>query len=999
MNENELNDRILERGHELFAAVAHRKPSIFNRELWAGKVLDWCMRREDFKVQMFRFIDVFPSLRSGETLQRHLQEYFGQLQDLPDFLRWGLRTSGVTGHLGAAVLRRFIARNIRQMARQFIIGETSGETLRRLGKLRQEGFAFTLDALGEATVSEEEAEQYVATYIHLLRRLGEFQKNWPPLRPSLEGPGGDWGYAPKINVSVKPTALYSQTNPQDFNGSVDAITARLEQIYVQVQAVGGFLCIDMESHHSKDITLAVYRRLREKYPKYPHLGIVLQAYHRETEENLDLLLTWARKKGLHLNIRLVKGAYWDMETVLAAQHGWPERVFTDKAATDANFEKLAYKILEHSDLCDLAVGTHNIRSIAAVLEMARLLRVPEDRYEFQVLYGMAEPVRQAVRGLVGRVRLYCPSGEMVPGMAYLVRRLLENTANESFLRQSFVEGENMEHLLADPRTLLRQRTLGRQTRKTPLGLLRPFRNEPSVDFTRPAQRAAFAQALSQVREKFGATYPLFINGQNLATRQTRPSVNPAQPEEIVGQVSQAGPEQIDQAVAAAQAALSGWRDTAAAERAAALIRAAKAARARLFELAAWQVFEIGKQWDQAHADVCEAIDFLEYYAREMLRLDNPPQPASLPGEDNRLLYQSRGVAAVIAPWNFPLAISCGMVAAALVTGNTVVYKPSSLTPVIGWTLQEILRDAGLPAGVFNYVPGSSAEIGDLLVEHPAVSLIVFTGSQEVGLRILHKASALGPGQRQVKKVVAEMGGKNAVIVDEDADLDEVIPAILASAFGFQGQKCSACSRLIVVDAVYTALRERLVQAARSLRIGPAQDPAFFMGPVAEPAAVEKIQKYIQLARQEGELVYQSKVPEGPGFYVPITLVEGIRPEHRLAREEVFGPLLALMRADDFDQALHWANAPPQALTGGVFSRSPAHLERARGEFRVGNLYLNRGITGALVARQPFGGFGLSGTGTKAGGADYLLHFMDSRCVTENTLRRGFVPPQIKKEEE
>ncbi|MDO3376883.1 proline dehydrogenase family protein [Geoalkalibacter halelectricus] len=987
----DLNERIIARGHELFAAIADRKPSLFKRDHWAGKVLDWCMRQEDFKVRMFRFIDVFPSLKSGDSLQRHLQEYFGDLQDLPEFLRWGLRTTGVTGQVGGAVLRRFLARNIRQMARQFIIGETPGEALRHLGRLRQEGFAFTLDALGEATVSEEEAEQYVAGYLHLIQRLREIQEKWPALRPTLPGSGGDWGHAPKINLSVKPTALYSQARAQDFNGSVEAITARLERIYAQVREVGAFLCIDMESHASKDITLAAYRRLREQHPKYPHLGIVLQAYHRETEDNLDLLLTWARKKGLHLNIRLVKGAYWDLETVLADQNGWPQRVFTDKAATDANFEKLAYKILEHSDLCDLAVGSHNIRSIAAVLEMARALRVPEERYEFQVLYGMAEPVRQALREVAGRVRLYCPFGEMVPGMAYLVRRLLENTANESFLRQSFVEGEELDALLADPRELARRKAAQPRPTQPALGLLPPFRNEPSVDFTRPEQRAAFAQALSQVRSRLGASYPLFINGRELTTEKTRASVNPADPGETIGHVSQAGPDEIAQAVTAARDALPGWRATPVPDRAACLLRAAQVARGRIFELAAWQVVEIGKQWDQAYADVGEAIDFLEFYAREMLRLDKPHQPPSLPGEDNRLLYQSKGVAAVIAPWNFPLAISCGMTAAALVTGNTVIFKPSSLTPVIGWTLVELLGQAGLPPGVFNFVPGASREIGDLLVEHPEINVIAFTGSLEVGMRILEKSSKATPGGRHVKKVVAEMGGKNAIILDEDADLDEAIPAIIASAFAFQGQKCSACSRLIVVDALYPALRERLVRAVRSLRLGPADNPANFMGPVADREALHKIRAYMDLAAQEGQILYQGKPPAGAGYHVPITLVEGIRPEHRLANEEVFGPLLALMRAADFDQALRWANAPPQALTGGVFSRSPANLARARREFRVGNLYLNRGITGALVGRQPFGGFGLSGTGTKAGGGDYLLHFMDPRCVTENTLRRGFAP--------
>jgi RHH-type proline utilization regulon transcriptional repressor/proline dehydrogenase/delta 1-pyrroline-5-carboxylate dehydrogenase len=367
-----------------------------------------------------------------------------------------------------------------------------------------------------------------------------------------------------------------------------------------------------------------------------------------------------------------------------------------------------------------------------------------------------------------------------------------------------------------------------------------------------------------------------------------------------------------------------------------------------------------------------------------------------PGEVNEYFYQPKGVAAVIAPWNFPLAISCGMAAAAIVTGNCVIYKPSNQTPVVGYTLLEILREAGLPPGVFNYTPGSGAVMGDYLIDHPDVALIAFTGSMEVGLRIIERAARTPEGQRSVKKVIAEMGGKNAVIVDDDADLDEAVPHIIDSAFAYQGQKCSACSRVIVLDTVYDRFIERLLAAARSVRIGPAEDPANFMGPVIDESACKSITEYIEIARKEGTLLYSSDVPD-EGYYVPITIVEGITPEHRIAQEEVFGPVLAVMRARDFDQAIEWANSTRFALTGGLFSRSPRHVERCRREFRVGNLYVNRGCTGALVERQPFGGFKMSGIGSKAGGPDYLLQFMDPRTVTENTMRRGFVP--IRSEDE
>jgi RHH-type proline utilization regulon transcriptional repressor/proline dehydrogenase/delta 1-pyrroline-5-carboxylate dehydrogenase len=390
--------------------------------------------------------------------------------------------------------------------------------------------------------------------------------------------------------------------------------------------------------------------------------------------------------------------------------------------------------------------------------------------------------------------------------------------------------------------------------------------------------------------------------------------------------------------------------------------------------------------------VTEAIDFLEYYAREMIRLGSPVRLGNAPGEVNQYFYEPRGVAAVIAPWNFPLAISCGMASAAVVTGNCVLYKPARITPVIGWTLCEIFREAGLPDGVFNYVPGRGSVIGDYMVDHPDVSIIAFTGSLEVGLRIQERAAKVHPGQAYCKKVVCEMGGKNAIIVDDDADLDEAVTAVVYSAFGFQGQKCSACSRVIVLDPIYDRFIERLKEAAESIKLGPSEDPANYMGPVADRSAQKTVSEYAELAKQEGGVLVERTVDK-PGCYAPLLIVEGVTPEHRIAQEEVFGPVLAVMRAKDFDQAVEYANSTRFALTGAIFSRSPERLDRAAREFRVGNLYLNRGCTGSLVGRQAFGGAKMSGVGTKAGGPDYLLSFMDPRCVTENTMRRGFAPIQ------
>lgn len=995
MKDIDLNARIIGAGKAFFEDIKHETPSLFDKGRWIGKVLDRCMESRELKTQMFRFVDVFPCLNTPDQLSCHLKEYFGKEdQEMPSVLKWGARSADFGGAVGAALLSKAIRHNLKELAGQFILGETRDEALKNIGWLRQEGYAFVLDILGETTVCEDEAEGYTSDYVELLDGLGKVQNGWNSLGGGTRNL--DWDFSPMIAISVKPTALYSQARPQNFKGSVETILTRMRRIYEKVIEVGGSLCIDMESYQFKDITLEIFRQLRVDYRDYPHLGIALQSYLRDTDRDLEALLHWSRDNRLPIAIRLVKGAYWDYETIRARQNGWPTPVYTGKAESDAAFERQARKALENSPFCYLACASHNIRSIFAVMETAKALGVPQERYEFQVLYGMAEPIRKGLLHAAGRIRLYCPYGEMVPGMGYLVRRLLENTSNECFIRLTFAEGVDMDKLLQDPAEIVeRERDArgvvpGGQPPKGPEGFPL-FRNEPLADFTQREEREAFPRAIARVRRHMGKTLPLFIDGKEVGTDRMIVSVNPANPSEVVGNVCAAGTEQVRTAIAAAKSAFPLWRDTPAQERAAYLLKAAGVARRRIHELSALQILEIGKQWDQAQADVAEAIDFLEYYAREMIRLAAPRRMGNAPGERNDYFYEPKGVAAVIAPWNFPLAISCGMVSAAVVTGNCVVYKPSSLTPVVGHGLVDIFHEAGLPRGIFNFVPGPSGVIGDLLVDHPDITIVAFTGSMEVGVRILERAARLQPGQTHVKAVVCEMGGKNAIIVDDDANLDEAVPLVLHSAFGFQGQKCSACSRVIVLDAVYDQFMDRLIKAARSKTLGPAEDPAYDMGPVADEEARQKILRYIELGRKEGRILYMGGTPDDGGYYVPITIVGDIRPEHRLAREEVFGPVLAVMRVRNFDEALGWANSTPFALTGAVFSRNPEHLDRARREFRVGNLYLNRHCTGALVERQPFGGFRLSGGGTKAGGPDYLLHFMDPRVVSENTMRRGFTP--------
>jgi RHH-type proline utilization regulon transcriptional repressor/proline dehydrogenase/delta 1-pyrroline-5-carboxylate dehydrogenase len=470
--------------------------------------------------------------------------------------------------------------------------------------------------------------------------------------------------------------------------------------------------------------------------------------------------------------------------------------------------------------------------------------------------------------------------------------------------------------------------------------------------------------------------------------------NPAELEQTLGRVAMGEARHTEMAVRAAREAQGPWAALGARRRADYLRAAADVLRRRKFEIAAWEILECGKQWRESDADVAEAIDFCEYYAQCAIALDEP-QEVNLPGEENRFIYVPRGVTAVISPWNFPLAILTGMTTAALATGNTVVMKPAEQSSTTAAKLMEVFQEVGLPGGVVNYLPGRGEVVGAALVEHPDVALVVFTGSRAVGLAINKRAAEVSAaGLPYVKRVIAEMGGKNAIIVDADADLDEAVLGVVKSAFGYQGQKCSACSRAIVLDSVYEAFLTRLVEATRSLKVGPAVDPATSVAPVIDRDSVERIQRYIELGRTEAREVLATNIGDlaKKGNFVGPHIFADVKPRSRLAQEEIFGPVLAVIRAKDLTEAIAIANGTEYALTGGIFSRSPANLERATREMQVGNLYLNRSITGALVGRQPFGGYKMSGIGSKAGGPDYLLQFVLPKTITENTLRRGFAPP-------
>ncbi len=510
--------------------------------------------------------------------------------------------------------------------------------------------------------------------------------------------------------------------------------------------------------------------------------------------------------------------------------------------------------------------------------------------------------------------------------------------------------------------------------------LTQFRNEPYADFSTPANRQAMQEALKKVRSEFGREYQLRIGGDWIATGDHLVSVNPSDPREVVGTHHKATAELADRAVEQAVGAFPAWSRTPADERIRMLLDAARILRFRKLEFDAWLVYEAGKTWPEAEADVSEAIDFCEYYAREMERLSGPQPVLQLPGESDEMVYIPLGVGVVIPPWNFPLAILAGMTVATLVTGNTVIIKPSSETPTIAAKFADVLLEAGFPESSFTLLTGSGVAVGDVLVQHPKTRFVSFTGSRDVGLRINELAAKPQPGQVWIKRVIAEMGGKDAIIVDAGSDVDRAVDGVAASAFGYQGQKCSACSRAIVDARVYDEFLDKLAAKVRAIKVGPADDPDNYMGPVISRSARQTIQQYIETGKKEGRLVASGDAVSGDGYFVPPAVIADVEPGARIFQEEIFGPVLAVSRARDFEHALELANDSQYGLTGAVYSNNAEHLRQARERFHVGNLYFNRKCTGAMVGAHPFGGFNMSGTDSKAGGPDYLLLFLQAKSV-------------------
>lgn len=996
-NPDPLAFETLKKGEEILKRMeTQSKVSLFSKDFWYGSIMDWSMKNEKFKTNMFRFVDVLPSLNSGTEVAQHLKEYFSENgQELPPIFNVGLGLGSLAPGLMAGAIRK----NVTAMAKMFITGETPQEALSVLKKARKNGMTFTVDILGEATLSEKEALDYQARYLDLINSLAKDAAQWE-MNPQIDI--DHEGAIPKVNISVKMTALFSQINDKAWDATKASLKERLRPIFRLGIEKQVFVNLDMEQYSVKQLTLEVFQELisEPEFAKYPFFGCVIQAYLTDSLADIQNLIQFARRRGTPFTVRLVKGAYWDYETVEAEQQGWPIPVYTIKAATDANYEACAQLMLENTAHLRVALASHNVRTISRALVTAEKLGLHPKSFEIQMLYGMAEPIKKTLVDMGYRVREYAPVGDLIPGMAYLVRRLLENTSNESWLRGKFAEGKSIAELLKDPADSLpasnsaassfpgqnRDESSLRTAADRRRGFA--FQNEALTDFALPENRQKMALALTQFR--MGEEVKPILTGLEIKTENIYARENPSMTDQVVSRVHLATEALVEKAVQTAHQGWKNWKSVAAEIRAEKIEKLADLMTQRKFALCATQVFEVGKPWAEADGDVAEAIDFCRYYARHMKQLARPQRVGGVPGEVSEYQYQSRGVAAVIAPWNFPLAILTGQVVSALVTGNAVVMKPAEQSSRIAQELMRMLLEVGIPQDVIHFLPGLGEVVGEKLVQHPLVATIAFTGSKAVGLHILQKAMITQPGQKHVKRCIIEMGGKNAIIVDNDADLDGAVEGVLASAFGFSGQKCSAASRCIVLAEVYDRFVERLVEAARSLKVLTAENPLASLGPVIDREAYDRILTIIAQAESKHKLLFKSEVPRG-GHFIPLTIFADVTSQDALAQQEIFGPVLAILKAHNMADAITMANDTEYALTGGLFSRSPAHIALVKAQFECGNLYINRSITGALVDRHPFGGFKMSGVGSKTGGPDYLKQYMEPVCITENTLRRGFAP--------
>jgi RHH-type proline utilization regulon transcriptional repressor/proline dehydrogenase/delta 1-pyrroline-5-carboxylate dehydrogenase len=952
-------------------------PTVLERLSQTG--LDWNARQAILRIHLLRFVAALPSLdhdRHGSEVQRLLAETLrrmladsgkardtqatGDRQALPEWMEagarlvlWLVRVLPVLWVAGAT------RRAVRTLARIFIAGEDIERAGPALQALRDTGRDATLDQLGELVVSEAEADVYRDRVLELVRGL------------HLLYPTGETNAAgiERAHVSVKVSALCSDFNPDDPDGTWRRVGPRLLAILREARLLRVFINLDAEHYHVRDLNLRMLERALAEpdLRAWSSVGIVVQAYLRDAPAHLQAVLTLAKTRGVRMPVRLVKGAYWDAETTEAAAHDHLPPQFLNKAETDAMFQMLVLRILAHATELQLCVGSHNLRDHCFAHEARDLLHPHAPPVEHQALHMTYEALSTALAKQGWAVRNYIPVGSLLVGMAYLVRRILENSSQVGVLTMARAGHDTDDAMLPPGRALRRLQDAGQLERDGLVqadaqGSLPPFRNVAPVRLYLTEHRQALDAALLGRRLLAG------LQGEGKACR------NPSRPDEILARLPERTAADVDPAVRKARAAQQAWARKPVALRAMVLLRTAERLRVQRHDFAAVVALEAGKARAEALADVDEAIDFLQFYAREAIRIETEEQ------------VEPVGVVAVVAPWNFPLAIPCGMAAAALVAGNAVLLKSAEQTPLVVELLTRLLHEVGAPPEVFQHLPGDGLEVGQPLTQHPDIDGVVFTGSRPVGTLLYRTLATQG------KLAVTEMGGKNAIIVTANADLDEAVSGCLQSAYGHAGQKCSAASRILVDERIAPQFLERFAGAARDLQLGPAETPGTRVNPVISREDQHRLREAARAcgdeARQAGGRVLVDR-SEDPGidgsfavgpcaFLLPAQA--GMLPQS-LAQRELFGPIVHVLPVRDLDQAVDLFCGTEYALTGGIYAQSQDDIDSLSERLLCGNLYVNRPITGARVAVEPFGGFRMSGTGPKAGGREYLAVFYRHPVVT------------------
>lgn len=916
-------------GKDLFAYIKSqdRGLNIFKVSTIKNQLLKFSISNPKLQRELFRFVDVLPVLKSSKQITQYLFEYLTNSE--PKLL------------INNPVVNKFCELGVKLgtkiLGSSFICGTDINEALRKIQKLKEQGQEYTLDPLGELVLSEREATEHYQQYLKIIQEI------------------------PELNLSIKLSSLISQINPLDYSGREKILKERLRNIYREAQRQNSFINIDTETYAWKDFTYEIIQELliEDEFKNWTNAGIVLQAYLKESKEDLKSWINWAKKRSTPITIRLVKGAYWDYEYAISQQQNWELPVFREKQESDINFEELTKILLDNHRYIRPAIASHNIRSLAHALSYIQANRIDKSKFEFQMLYGMMDSLKTYFAENGYTIRVYMPYGELIPGMAYLVRRLLENTANDSFLRQGLLEDRDIDELLRNPKEIESQLI---ENKINSNNWVDNFINDAPLNFAQKINREKMQEAIKLYSKEF----------QNI-------------------EIPHSDINDCEEAVKVAEEAHKYWSSLKQEQRSEVLKLTAKKLKKNRYKFNALLCLEAFKPWQEADPEVSEAIDFLEYYADQALAMQTN-ELRSLNGEKNTNRYLSYGVAVIISPWNFPLAIMSGMTVAALVTGNSVIVKPSQQSPIIAWEFLKLLKASikevigkEIP-GLVNFIHGEGKVLGLHLVSNPKTRLIAFTGSNAVGMGIHDIASKARPA----KKVIAEMGGKNAIIIDDSADIEEAISGVINSAFGYAGQKCSACSRLIIHQSIYQEFTSRLIEAVKTINISDPSSESCFLPPVIDQKAKEKIMNYVGLGKKDGTLLLGDLPIPDEGNYISPYIFADLNPDHKLAQEEIFGPVLLVFQANDLDHALEIANNSNFGLTGAFYSRSPKNIQKVSEEFAVGNLYINRGSTGAVVSRQAFGGLKQSSIGFKAGGPNYLLQFVQEKTITENTMRKGFV---------